>query len=80
MNLTTYMTVERDDKEIYVEIEASYTPGRPAVWYHKDGSGSPAEPAEVEIFSVKDEDGNEVELTSDEEDRAIEKLLDEACE
>lgn len=46
------------------DIDYKVTPGSPAVMYHKDGSGSPEEPAEAEIKAVwvtfKDSRGNKV--------------------
>jgi len=46
-----YATVTRDDVEF--EIEFSYTPGTPDVWYLPNGDpGYPGDPAELEIISI----------------------------
>ncbi len=58
VTFTSYIT--HNEAEITVEVQADVTPGAPAVWYMPNGDpGYPAEPAECEITSVTDEDGNE---------------------
>lgn len=71
MELETW--VERDEQEISVTVEFSYSSGCRGA---RDRYGAPLEPdddAEIEIQSVKDEHGKEVELTTAEEKR-IESL------
>lgn len=49
-----------DDSEPEVEVEASYTPGSPAVMYLRNGDpGHPEEPDEVEILKVTRKDTKE---------------------
>lgn len=84
-------TVTREDaqgNETEVELEISYT-------YHRARSGArdslggrrgagpplePDEPASIEILSAKDENGDEVVLTRDEEAAVEEKAFDEVAD
>jgi hypothetical protein len=70
------MTVERDEKEIEVTIEATYNPGCRGA---RDGRWGPPiepdEPAHFEIESAKDENGNEIELTDSELETAQDQFM-----
>jgi hypothetical protein len=73
--------IERDEEEIELRIEATYSPGCDAVPYLKNGDpGFPSEPAEVEILSATDDNGTEWELTEREEERVREKIEEEISE
>lgn len=66
--------IERDDQEIAVEVEYTYSRGSRG---HCDRYGAPEEPdddPEVEVQSVTGPDGKEMVLTPDEE-----KKIEEAC-
>ena len=84
-------TVTREDaegNEVEKELEIEFTYHR-AYRGARDSLGGvrgggpplePDEPASVEIESVKDENGNDFELTASEEDAAIEKAMEEAAD
>ncbi len=77
IEVTTY--IERNDDEIEVFVEASWSPGSPAVPYLRNGDpGYPEEPDEVEFLSVTDSDGNEYELTEDEKEKLYEEIVEKA--
>jgi hypothetical protein len=70
-------TIERNGKEIEVEVTGNYYPGLPEQRYLRNGDpGYPAEAAEMEIISVFPD----VDLTQAEEDRIVEKLIKRAEE
>lgn len=71
IHTTTYINREDTDEEI--EIEASYYAGRNATYY------DPEEHPEVEILSATI-DGEEVELTEAEEERARVQILEDPPE
>ena len=83
--LTTKITVERHDaatntdNEIELTITGEYYPGSEGHKAHPmDRFAPPDDPAEVDILSVKDESGFEVEL-SDEEVHMAEEALERAA-
>lgn len=52
-NLNFSATIEIEDNEIEVDVEARYTPGNPGTWYRSNGDpGDPPEPAECDILSI----------------------------
>lgn len=73
MKLQTTYTLERDDGEITATVVFDFRPGSSAVHTLRNGDpGYPADPDEVDIVSVRDEGGNDVDLTAEEDD-AIER-------
>ena len=78
---TTILRYDAEDNEteITLTVEASWTAGCPAVMYLRNGDpGYPAEPDEVEITSVTDENGIEIELSESEMEKVTEKAYEEA--
>jgi len=75
------ITVERDGEEVDLYVVGEYIPGSKGA---RDGRFGPPiepdEPATIEISSVVDEEGNEVELTDSEYDKAIDKGLDQLAD
>lgn len=76
--LVSEQTIERDEGEIEITVEYTYEPGCPGQMYNRFGDpGDPPEPAEVDILSVTDNDGNKIELTDSERQRVEERLYEE---
>ena len=85
--LTTKITVERHDaatnteNEVTLTITGDYYPGSEGHKAHPmDRFTPPDDPAEVDILSVKDESGFEVELSDEEVHMAEEALAEAAAE
>ena len=82
MKKTIDFTVERNEEEIEVTIEGNYIRASRGQrdWLGGRRCGPPLEPdepADFEIESVKDEVGNEIELTEKETKQAIEQAIEE---
>jgi hypothetical protein len=84
MTLQAYL--ERDDAEITVTVDYSFSRARRGA---RDslcgvrGAGPPLEPdedEEIEIQSVTDENGKEVELTADETDKIEQQCWDDIAD
>lgn len=76
MTTTTTIIVERHDNEVELTITGEYYPGAKGRKAHPmDRFAPPDDPAEVEILTVKDERGVEIEITEDELRRAEDALL-----
>lgn len=73
-----------DDEDVEVSVEADFTPGHPGTMYARNGDpGDPPEGAEVEITSITDGDGNEIEydsLSSYDRERLDEKAYEKGNE
>lgn len=65
MKLTLEITVERNDAEIELALECSYSPSKP------DGYMEPGDPETFEVSTAADERGKLYELTPEEEERAF---------
>ena len=85
--LTTKITVERhdaatnSDNEVTLTITGEYYPGAKGRKAHPmDRFAPPDDPAEVEIFTVTDERGVEIELSDEETTKAEEALAEAAAE
>ena len=78
--VTLYRSPEYGD-EIEITVKGDYTPGTEDVPYLRNGDpGYPGNPPEIEITSAtRDYDGEEVELTEEETERALE-LIQEAAD
>ena len=76
MTTTTTIIIERHDNEIELTITGEYYPGAKGRKAHPmDRFAPPDDPAEVEILTVKDERGVEIEITDAELRRAEDALL-----
>lgn len=69
-HVETTMAIERDGVEMELTVKGNVTPIRPATMR------DPEEGGEIEIESVVDEQGNEVELTDAEESKAQEAIYE----
>jgi len=85
--LTTKITVERysaetdSDNEVELTITGEYYPGARGRKAHPmDRFAPPDDPAEVEILTVTDERGVEIELSDEETTKAEEALAEAADE
>ena len=67
-----------DDNDNLIQINGYLIVGKPGIrdWY--GNLETPDDPNEVEIESAFDHDGNEIELTKDQTNWAIEAMWDEA--
>ena len=78
---TTLYREDADGNEIEIEVTGDYTPGSPDVYYTSNGDpGYPGDPEEVEITEAVDPDGNDVELTELEEEKARLAIIEMACD
>lgn len=60
-------TIERDDEEIDIEVEADVSPARPGCYFGAPEDCYPDEPLECELVSVvRTDTGEAVELTDEE--------------
>ena len=76
MTTTTTIIIERHDNEIELTITGEYYPGAKGRKAHPmDRFAPPDDPAEVEILTVKDERGVEIEITAVELRRAEDALI-----
>lgn len=73
--VTAYMTVDRDGEEVQLTLRGRYTEDEPSRTYGPPESCFEGEPASVDVLTVLDENGRAVELTLDEEETAVERLL-----
>jgi hypothetical protein len=73
----TFFTLFRDDQPLEVHVEALYSPPIAPRWGSRMEDSEPGEGAEVEILSVSDEDGKEIELTNSEVDDVTEQIIEE---
>jgi len=77
MNANTFSTtLQRDDQEISIEVEYSYSKAYPGSRDRYGCPEEPDEPADVEIIRAIDDDGKEIELS----DSEISTLSEEAME
>ncbi len=73
-NIQFSFNVVRNEEDVSLTIEGTYVPRCKGATDGRYGPPiEPDEPAVIEIDSVLDEDGNEVELTEDESERAQEE-------
>lgn len=73
MNVSIFLDIERDGKELELEIIAEFEFSTP------DSCWSPGDPESMEILSAKRLDNKEdIELTEDEESRAVDKIREKA--
>ncbi len=74
--LTATICVERDD-EVELTVEGEYWPGCRGVKAHPmDRFAPPDDPDEMEVLSVKDKSGKEIDLSDTELKKAEEALRD----
>jgi len=74
--VTTAMFVEREGGELELTISGVYYPGCRGVKAHwADRFAPPDDPAEMDDIDATDKQGNAVELTEEEYDKAEEKLF-----
>ena len=85
--LTTKITVERysaetdSDNEVSLTITGDCYPGAKGRKAHPmDRFAPPDDPSEVEILTVTDERGVEIELSDEERAKAVEALIEAAAE
>ena len=81
MTHTYEINLERPDDDGYREVKVTvhyrYTKGLPEVPFLRNGDpGYPEEPAELEVIRVVDAEGNEYELTKQEEDYLYRKVCE----
>lgn len=77
--VTGTMLIERDDVELEVELDGMYHPATPDVWYLSNGDpGYPGDPEEVTDITAT-LNGEEIELTDQEYERAESLLMDWRC-
>ena len=75
-----YTTIERNNEEIELYIQYSYSPGTPDVQYLPNGDpGYPGDPPEIEITLVTC-DGKLFKLTDEEYDKIYDLCFDNADE
>jgi hypothetical protein len=75
------ITIERNGREIEVEVTGTYCPGRPECRYLRNGDpGYPAEPSEIVDLVAKLPDGIEVVLTERETEAATDALFETISE
>lgn len=74
-------TIERNEEQIELLIVGEYSPASKGATDGKYGPPiEPDEPDFIEIDSATDEDGNEIELTEEEYEKAVEEGLEKLAE
>jgi hypothetical protein len=80
MKATVEFTLERNDVEFDVTVTGDVTFSRKGSRRGWPENWTPDEPGEVDITSVKNAAGEDIELTDKEEGTLKERLTDAACE
>lgn len=70
------MIIDRDGQEVHLTLKGRYMNETPAQMYGPPEDCYEGEPATVDIMTVVDDNGQRVELSVDEEETAVERLLD----
>ena len=79
--IETTMEIERNDECIEVTLVGKYWPGSRGVKAHPmDRFAPPDDEPEIEIIECTDSNGDEVDLTDDEIEKATSKLFDAGAE
>lgn len=72
------ITIDRDDEEITLTVEGSYTPGDPGNTWGLPEDCWPPEPAEAEVHKILNSEGKPFEPLSPEEEKAVYEKAREA--
>jgi hypothetical protein len=75
--MSTETTTIYDDEDNEIEVEFDYTPPCPCSRFEYGAPMEPDHPAEFDFNNAKDEDGNEIEITDEQQEQALEQIINQ---